>query len=99
MTGLDGKKSVSDLWHGMTSRKSHVSELKNWMPMHLKQKTTTTTKKKCIGIRFLPRQFKVSKITTKFYDMFKVSKNTKACLGMLENSLGKFLGEILTRNS
>ena len=23
--------SVSDLWRGMASRKSHVSELKNWM--------------------------------------------------------------------
>ena len=26
--------SVGDLWRGMTSRKSHVTELKNWMPMH-----------------------------------------------------------------
>ena len=26
--------SVSDLWRGMVSRKSHVSKLKNWMPMH-----------------------------------------------------------------
>ena len=23
--------SMSDLWHGIASRKSHVSELKNWM--------------------------------------------------------------------
>ena len=30
--------SVSDVWHGMASRKSHVSELKNWMPMHSKKK-------------------------------------------------------------
>ena len=30
--------SVSDFWRGMMSRKSHVSELKNWMPMHSKQK-------------------------------------------------------------
>ena len=30
--------SVSDLWRGMASRKSHVSELKNWMPMHSKKK-------------------------------------------------------------
>ena len=30
--------SVSDLWHGMVSRKSHVSKLKNWMPMHSKNK-------------------------------------------------------------
>ena len=30
--------SVSDLWRGMASRKSYVSELKNWMPMHSKQK-------------------------------------------------------------
>ena len=29
-----GVKSVSDLWHGMASRKSHVSELKNWMPKY-----------------------------------------------------------------
>ena len=27
-------KSVSDLWRGMASRKSHVSKIKNWMPMH-----------------------------------------------------------------
>ena len=27
-------KSVSDLWRGMVSRKSHVSELKSWMPKH-----------------------------------------------------------------
>ena len=31
--------SVSDLWRGMASRKSHVSELKNWMPMHSKKKS------------------------------------------------------------
>ena len=36
--GLAGKKSVSDLWRGMTSRKSHVSELKNWMPKHSQKK-------------------------------------------------------------
>ena len=29
--------SVSDLWRGMVSGKSHVSELKNWMPMHSKK--------------------------------------------------------------
>ena len=29
---------MSDLWHGMVSRKSHVSELKHWMPMHSKTK-------------------------------------------------------------
>ena len=28
---------MSDLWRGMVSRKSHVSELKNWMPMHSKK--------------------------------------------------------------
>ena len=28
--------NVGDLWRGMASRKSHVSELKNWMPMHSK---------------------------------------------------------------
>ena len=28
--------SVSDLWH--VSHKSHVSKLKNWMPMHSKNK-------------------------------------------------------------
>ena len=26
--------SVGDLWHGMVSRKSHVSKLKYWMPKH-----------------------------------------------------------------
>ena len=30
--------SVSDLWRGMVFLKSHVSELKNWMPMHSKNK-------------------------------------------------------------
>ena len=30
--------SVGDLWRGMASRKSHVRELKNWMPMHSKTK-------------------------------------------------------------
>ena len=30
--------SVSDLWRGIASRKSHASELKNWMPMHSKNK-------------------------------------------------------------
>ena len=29
--------SVSDLWRGMASCKSHVSKLKNWMPMHSKK--------------------------------------------------------------
>ena len=38
--------SVSDLWRGMVSRKSHVSELKNWMPMHSNKKTKKT-KAKC----------------------------------------------------
>ena len=28
--------SVSDLWRGIASPKSHVSELKNWIPMHSK---------------------------------------------------------------
>ena len=37
--------SVSDLWRGMASRKSHVSELKNWMPMHSKNK-----KKPSVGV-------------------------------------------------
>ena len=32
--------SVSDLWHGITSRKSHVSESKNWMPKHSKKKAS-----------------------------------------------------------
>ena len=36
--------SVSDLWRGMASRKWHVSELKNWMPMHSK------TKKPSVGV-------------------------------------------------
>ena len=30
--------SVGDLWRGMVSHKSHVSELKNWMPKHSKKK-------------------------------------------------------------
>ena len=29
--------SVGDLWRGMASPKSHVSELKNWMPLHSKK--------------------------------------------------------------
>ena len=29
--------SVGDLWRGVASRKSHVRELKNWMPMHSKK--------------------------------------------------------------
>ena len=33
--------SVSDHWHGMASRKSHVTELKNWMAMHSKTKKTS----------------------------------------------------------
>ena len=37
--------SVSDLWRGMASRKSHVGELKNWMPMHSEKKK----KAKCLG--------------------------------------------------
>ena len=37
--------SVSDLLRGMASRKSHVSELKNWMSMHSK-----TKKKPSIGV-------------------------------------------------
>ena len=35
---LWNSESVSDLWHGIVSRKSHVSELKNWMPKHSKKK-------------------------------------------------------------
>ena len=31
-------KSVSDLWRGIVSGKSHVSELKNWMSEHSKIK-------------------------------------------------------------
>ena len=31
--------SVSDLWRGMVSCKSHVSELKNWMPRHSKKQS------------------------------------------------------------
>ena len=31
--GLGGE---GDLWRSMTSRKSHVCESKNWMPMHSK---------------------------------------------------------------
>ena len=43
-------ESVSDLWHGRVSRKSHFSELKNWMPKHSKKIN------KCSGIQFL-REF------------------------------------------
>ena len=28
---------MGDLWRGMASRESHVSELKNWVPMHSKK--------------------------------------------------------------
>ena len=38
---------VSDLWRGMTSPKSHVSELKSWMLMHLHSKKT---KKPSVGV-------------------------------------------------
>ena len=38
--------SVSDLWRGIASRKSHVSELKNWMPLHSKAK-----KKPSVGVQ------------------------------------------------
>ena len=41
-------KSVSDLWRGIVSRKSHVSELKNWMPEHSKRKKKK--KKPCVGV-------------------------------------------------
>ena len=30
--------SVGDLWCGMASHKSQVSEFKNWMPKHSKKK-------------------------------------------------------------
>ena len=30
--------SVCDLWRGIVSHKSQVSELKNWMPKHSKKK-------------------------------------------------------------
>ena len=29
--------SVGDPWRGIAPRKSHVSKLKNWMPMHSKK--------------------------------------------------------------
>ena len=96
---------MSDLWRGMASRKSHVSELKNWMPMHSKKKKKNSLASGfshgSFAVSFLDL-FKVSKITTKFYDLFKVSKNTKVCLGMpivQGNSLRKFIGEILRGNS
>ena len=41
----------SDLWRGMVSRKSHVSELKNWMLRQPDQK------KGCLSIQFLLREF------------------------------------------
>ena len=44
--------SVSDLWRGMASRKSHVSELKNWMLRQPDQKN-----KGCLSIQFLLREF------------------------------------------
>ena len=37
---------MSDLWRGMASRKSHVSELKNWMPKHSQKKK----KKSCVRV-------------------------------------------------
>ena len=52
--GLGGKKSVSDLWRGIVSRKSHVNELKNWMPEHSQKKKK---KKNCSDIQFLPKEF------------------------------------------
>ena len=39
-TSLD--KSVSDLWGGIVSHESHVSELKNWMRKQ--------SKKPCVGV-------------------------------------------------
>ena len=39
-------KSVSDLWSGIVSRKSHVSELRNRMPKHSKKKMS------CVGVEF-----------------------------------------------
>ena len=34
--------SVGNLWRSMLSRKSHVSELKNWMPKNSKNKKKTS---------------------------------------------------------
>ena len=36
---------MSDLWRGRVSCKSHVSELKNWMPKHSKNKNKKIRKK------------------------------------------------------
>ena len=37
--------SVGDLWRGIVSPKSQVSELKNWMPKHSKKKPS-------VGVEF-----------------------------------------------
>ena len=60
--------SVSDLWHGMVSHQSHVSELKNWMPMHSKKKK----RKNGYAPSFSYRSFAFSF----FVDLLKVSKTT-----------------------
>ena len=44
--------SVNDLWRDMASRKSHVSELKNWMLRQPDEKN-----KACLSIQFLLRKF------------------------------------------
>ena len=41
--------SVSDLWRGIVSRKSHVSELKNWMPKHSKKKSSARVELRASG--------------------------------------------------
>ena len=64
-------KRVSDLWRGMTSRKSHVSELKNWMPMHSKKKK----KKKMHRHPVYP----TGVLLLVFFDLFKVSKINMTC--------------------
>ena len=71
--------SISDLWHGMESRKSHVSELKNWMHMHSKKKKKkmhmhTVSPTGVMLLAFFIELFKVSKTTIKFLTCSKLVK-------------------------
>ena len=40
---------MRDLWRGIVSGKSHVSELKNWMPKHSKKKPSVRVELKAGG--------------------------------------------------
>ena len=41
---------VGDLWHGIISCKSQVSELKNWMPKHSKKTKQNKQTKPSFGV-------------------------------------------------